>query len=354
MRKTTQNNNDNPYSLTFGREPARMVSRSGEISRMVNTFNSRTPSTSVYIITGVRGSGKTVTMAALIDRLRSEKDWIICTLNPNSDLLASFAANLYEHPKLKAAFVKADIRLSLGAEVSVRAEGPAPDTEVQIKRMLRVADKLKKRVLIAVDEAVNSVNFRIFAGAYQMFLIEKLPVYLIMTGLYKNINALQNEKTLTFLYRAPKYELEPLSIVAMSNDYAGTLNIERDEADAMARLTKGYSYAFQVMGFLKYDNPGRSYEELLPLFDEIMEEHCYEKIWAELTGREKEVVRLLINSEGGRMRVKDIKAQTGLTDQSFPTYRRRLRGSGVISVSDYGYCELALPRFKDIVSRWGE
>ncbi len=85
-----------------------------------------------------------------------------------------------------------------------------------------------------------------------------------------------------------------------------------------------------------------------------MEEYVYEKIWAELTAREKDVVQILVRSDTGRMRVKEIKEKTGLTDQSFPTYRKRLRGSGVISVSDYGYCELALPRFKEIVSRWEE
>ena len=62
---------------------------------------------------------------------------------------------------------------------------------------------------------------------------------------------------------------------------------------------------------------------------------------------------VLVGSETGRMKVKEIKELTGLTDQSFPTYRKRLKGSGGISVDDYGYCELALPRFKEIVTRWG-
>ena len=172
-----------------------------------------------------------------------------------------------------------------------------------------------------------------------------------MTGLYNNIRSLQNEKNLTFLYRAPKYELEPLNVIAMSNSYMETLKLEREESDRMAKLTKGYSYAFQVLGYLKYSN-GKKLDELLDDFDEIMFEYSYEKIWSELSARERDVVKTLVKSESGRMKVKDIIDNTGLTTQSFPTYRKRLGGSGVISISEYGYCELALPRFKEIVGRW--
>ena len=39
----------------------------------------------------------------------------------------------------------------------------------------------------------------------------ELPCVLVMAGLFDNISNLQNEKSLTFLYRAPKkFFLEPL------------------------------------------------------------------------------------------------------------------------------------------------
>lgn len=345
---------NNPYSIAFGTEPSELISRGGDIDKIIDTFNSPTPSTTTYIITGVRGSGKTVTMAKIIEQLRNDKGWIAITLNQNRDLLTALAANLYEHPMLKSAFLKADIKISFLVETSIKSEGPAEDVEVQLKKMLQIVKRMKKKVLIAVDEAVNNSNFRVFASSYQMFLIEKFPVFLVMTGLYNNINALQNEKTLTFLYRAPKYELKPLNMIAMSNSFMEKLDIPQTEADEMARLTKGYSYAFQVIGYLKYENKRKRLDELLPKFDEIMDEYSYSKIWNELTGREREVVEALFASEEGRMKVKEIKDATGLTDQSFPTYRRRLGGSGVISISEYGYCELALPRFKEIVSRMWE
>ena len=95
----------------------------------------------------------------------------------------------------------------------------------------------------------------------------------------------------------------------------------------------------------------KSLEELMPEFDEMMERYCYEKIWTELTEREKEIVLALCKSNNGRMRAKDIKTITGLTDQSYPTYRKSLSMNGIVNTSNYGYCELALPRFKEIITR---
>ena len=67
-----------------------------------------------------------------------------------------------------------------------------------------------KRVLIAIDEVTSTPCMREFVHSFQMFVRQDLPVFLIMTGLYQNIDLLQNEKGLTFLYRAPKITLSPL------------------------------------------------------------------------------------------------------------------------------------------------
>ena len=68
-----------------------------------------------------------------------------------------------------------------------------------------------------------------------------------MTGLYENINSLQNEKSLTFLYRAAKIELKPLNLRTIAENYHSKLSVDEETALKMARLTKGYSFAFQVL-----------------------------------------------------------------------------------------------------------
>ena len=340
---------DNPFSLNFGKEPYRMVSRQMQMNEIIETFESDTPSSSTYLITGVRGSGKTVTMMSVINEMKNRKKWITVTLNPSRDLLTSLAANLYENPLVKPAFIKADISINFVVSASLTSNGPSADVDVQLKKMLKIIDAMGIRVLIAVDEVNKSDNLRIFAGSYQMLLGEGYPLFLIMTGLYENIRSLQDDKSLTFLYRAPRIELKPLSIIGMSRNYMEVFDISEEEADRMAEFTKGYSYAFQVLGYIRYKRKA-PLDKLIQEFDEIMSEYSYEKIWDELSARDKEIVRLL--AENGRMKVKDIQDITGMSSGSFSTYRQRLGRGGIISIKEYGYCEIMLPRFAEIVNRW--
>lgn len=77
--------------------------------------------------------------------------------------------------------------------------------------MLEQIKKAGKRLLISIDEVTNSEYIRVFASAFQIFIRQDYPIFLLMTGLYENIHNLQNEKSLTFLYRAPKVLLEPVN-----------------------------------------------------------------------------------------------------------------------------------------------
>lgn len=120
--------------------------------------------------------------------------------------------------------------------------------------MLSHIKRLGKRLLITIDEVINSENIKIFASSFQIFLREEYPIYLLMTGLYENIYDLQNEKSLTFLYRAPKIILEPLNYTAIKSHYMRIFDINDEMADKMTLLTRGYPFAFQVLGYLYWDN----------------------------------------------------------------------------------------------------
>ena len=79
-----------------------------------------------------------------------------------------------------------------------------------------------------------------------------------MTGLYENIYELQNDKALTFLYRAPKLILEPLNYTAVRKSYADIFQIDLETAEKMTSLTKGYPFAYQVLGSQGYKISGRN------------------------------------------------------------------------------------------------
>ena len=77
----------NPFTLTFGKSPLEPVERPLPTMEIVDTFTAETVNQQMFIITGVRGSGKTVMMPEIARRLREREDWVVIELNPATDLL---------------------------------------------------------------------------------------------------------------------------------------------------------------------------------------------------------------------------------------------------------------------------
>lgn len=247
-------------------------------------------------------------MTNIASEIRKRSDeWIVVELNPNRDLLQSLAAKIYAIPEMHAVFVKAKLDFSVfGLGVTVENAVPVTDIENVIEIMLSHIKRLGKRLLITIDEVINSENIKIFASSFQIFLREEYPIYLLMTGLYENIYDLQNEKSLTFLYRAPKIILEPLNYTAIKSHYMRIFDINDEMADKMTLLTRGYPFAFQVLGYLYWDNrKDHTLEDIMPEYDQYLDEYVYSKIWAELSSKDKEILSVI--SESGYQSVKDIR-----------------------------------------------
>ena len=169
-----------------------------------------------------------------------------------------------------------------------------------------------------------------------------------MTGLYENIYELQNNKALTFLYRAPKLILEPLNYTAIRKSYMDIFSIEAAQAEKMTVLTKGYPFAFQVLGYLYWENRKlHSIEEILPEYDQYLDEYVYSKIWSELSELDKKI--LLEMAVSGEDRVKNIRENLQMDSGKFAVYRERLKRKGVVDTREYGKMYMALPRFEEYV-----
>ena len=102
----------NPFSISFGTTPTQYISRITQTNQILDTFKAEVPSNHVYMLTGVRGCGKTVMMTDIAEKLRKEKDWIAVELSPERDMLQSLAENLYAIPQLRALFIKARLDFS--------------------------------------------------------------------------------------------------------------------------------------------------------------------------------------------------------------------------------------------------
>ncbi|MEE3437898.1 MAG: ATP-binding protein [Lachnospiraceae bacterium] len=335
----------NPFTISFGRQPAQFISRPVETNEIIENFEQEPPSSQVYMLTGVRGSGKTVLMTDIAKELSKRENWLVVELSTERDMLTSLAAKLCSRPELFALFVEAKLNFSLlGFGVEVKNAAPISDIETALARMLGVIRSAGKKLLVTVDEAVNNPNVRVFASTFQIFMRQEYPVFLLMTGLYDNIHNLQNEKTLTFLYRAPKITLGPLNLTSIRLQYAKIFGISMKEAGRMADLTMGYPFAFQVLGYLYWNSrDAKTLDEVLPEYDRYLEEYVYSKIWSELSETDKQIVAVMAAT--GKTKVGEIREEVAMKPEKFSVYRERLKRKGVIDTSRYGAVTFALPRF---------
>ena len=339
----------NPYSLTFGKEPANPISRDKQLGEIVEGFTAENPEFQVAMITGVRGSGKTVMMTEVSSAMRADESWIVVELSPERDMLHALAAELSNRKELLQVFRDAKINLSfLGLGLEIDAEPPITDVAVALDRMLAQLTNKGKKVLVTVDEAAPNAHVREFASQFQIYLRRNHAVFLLMTGLYENVYDLQNESTLTFLYRAPKFEMGPLNAVLVAKQYQRVFGLPDEGAAGMARLVRGYPYAYQVLGYLCYKR-GLPHTEVLDEFDAYLAEYVYEKMWSELSGKDRAVVSALAECEGGK--VERVREAAGMSSSEFSVYRARLLRRGLVESAGHGYLRFTLPRFGECITQ---
>lgn len=341
-------NENNPFSVTFGKEPKNYINRLVQENQIIKDFEQDIPVSQIYLITGVRGSGKTVMLSNITKHFSSKTDWIIVDLNPERDLLESLAAKLYDNAKIKHLFLNMSFSFSFhGIGLNIKGEKPISDVESLLDIMLSELKKNNKKVLITIDEVTNNQSIKTFAHTFQGFMRKDYAVCLLMTGLYENLNKLENEKTLTFLYRAPKITLQALSIQAISNSYQNIFELDMDEGNNLARLTNGYAFAYQVLGFLMWNRKSTEIsKDLLSLYDQYLEEYVYEKMYSELSKKE---IALLNGMSSNVDQVSILIKNSQFNKNEFSVYRDRLKKIGIINTDTFGVVKLALPRFYEFI-----
>ena len=337
----------NPYTLQFGKEPKNLISRASQIAEIEESFREDDPVQQVYMITGVRGAGKTVLMTEIAKRFRDDKEWIVVELNPRSDLLKEMAAKLSSENTLAEIFQRAKINLSFfGIGLEVTGSVPITNIETALEKMLDSLKKRGKHVLITIDEVTNTEEMGVFAGAFQIFVRHELPVFLVMTGLYENIDALQNEENLTFLYRAARIDLKPLNLGVIAGNYEKAFNIKPETAKEMARLTRGYPYGFQALGYFTWENKG-DYTKALDQYKQLLDERAYEKLWSEMSAGDRRIAYGIAKSKSGK--TSEIREILSLKPNEINPYRKRLMRKGIVNGDERGVLKFTLPLFESYV-----
>lgn len=296
-----------------------------------------------FIITGVRGSGKTVFLTEIAEYLRKEEKWLVVDLNPERDMLRSLASKLYDEASLKHLFLKGEISFSLsGLTFSVSSGAPDPDVETIIMNMMEKLTKKGIKVLITVDEVTNSNNVKAFAHAFQSLLRAKMNAFLLMTGLYQNVENLQNQETLTFLYRSRKVKLPPLSLPKIAFSYENILSLSPLEAKKAAKETCGYAFAYQALGHCLYEEKETKLtKKVLSTYDLYLSQYVYEKIYSELSP----ACLSFCYAMKDHKKSEEIEKALSFTHGQYSVYRKILIDRGIINGEKRGEVTFLLPRF---------
>ena len=337
----------NPFSIMFGKEPPRMISRLSQSDLVIRTFTQESPANQIFMITGVRGAGKTVFMTNIANQFRKENHWVTVELNPAVDLLRDLASKLYNDKSITELFKRAKINLSfLGIGVGIENTEPITDMETAVTRLLESLKRQHKRLLITIDEVSNTQEMKIFASAFQILVKKDLPVFLLMTGLQENIDALQNNDILTFLHRAPKIHLSALDMGSIADSYREVFHLNVEQSRYMARITKGYPYAFQVLGYYTFENNG-DYKAAVPACKQYLNEYVYDKIWSELSRNDRKILYHLTQCKDGS--IAELREKMDMKPNELSPYRSRLIKKGLINGEERGYMRFVLPFFEDYV-----
>ncbi len=353
----------NPFTTTFSKIPDNTYIPTEQVREITENFSYDLPSESLYKITGVRGSGKTVLLAKVEEEFSSadrRKDgWIIYRLSTTRDMLLQFASALYKESFIKEQYKGKSLNLQAsvlgiggGLGLSHNKQEGFFDIGTELDIMLQKVQKSGKKILIGVDEVAKTPDMVTFASEFGKWLRAGYPVYMVCTGLYENIEQLSNVKNLTFFRRATTIKTEPLNTVRMTEMYKNKLNISSDEAKKLAAMTKGYPYAFQELGVLYFKKkPDDDIFIVESMLKSELFAYAYEKIWEELSIEDRELIKLLLDKESyKREEILPAMAKPG----NYSIYRDRLVKRGLLTASSRSYISLALPYFNEYVKEYGD
>ena len=335
----------NPFSTAFGVEPTSYIYRIKEEGEIIDDFSSEKPSNYVYILTGARGSGKTVFMYSIANKLAEKKDWIVAYIGPKINILETLAAQIYEQSKMKYLFLNKEFSFSFqGLSLSLSGKEPVSDVMILLSKMLTRLKKKNIKVLVAIDDVNNSEEMKYFIEGYASLLGQKCPIRLIMTGINSNISKLQNEETLTFLHRAQRIQISSLPFGPIASNYANILKIDYDSALELAKFTKGYAYAYQLLGSILYKNKKNKIDnDVLLIFDQYLSEYVYEIIYSGLNATSQKILQTI--KEDRPVKLAELVKKLNKPNSFISVYRDNLIKEGVLYSPAYGYIQFALPRF---------
>lgn len=339
----------NPFVITFGKKPLEYIRRPRQADEILGMFTEEPITNQIYVIRGPRGTGKTVLLADIANRLESEFGWVVIRCAPTSDILATIRDRLDRLVHKGSVEVQASLSIPAVGGVRLQRSSPREGDTARIEETLRLLAQRGEKLLITIDEVTNTPQMRDFASHLQIWMGQDFPVFFLGTAVFEQVEELQNVSNLTFLYRAPKIDLTPLDLVSVTQAYCTALGVPRERGRELAELTRGYSFGFQALGYLYWNaTPVDDVASLMPAYDAMLSSSAYSKMWEELSPGDRELCAAIARCPGHG--VAEIRRELGEPSANrFNQRRIRLKNRGLVDASERGKLRFALPRFREFV-----
>lgn len=258
----------NPFRPTFGASPYYWAGRRVILDEFARAIDGHPGDpTRSLIIDGARGIGKTVLLTELED-IAAQQGWIVLRATGRHDMVRTLVEStipmkireLAPPPGRKVTGVSITGLGSVDTELTPGVD-PTPTLSSRLRDLLGLLSGAG--ILITVDEVQDADpdNLSHLAVAYQDLIRDNLEVSLAMAGLTHGVNRLLDLPGTTFLRRARRFELGPLT----DDDARATLLATAEGSgrpfddvgvDAAVHLAQGYPYLVQLVGYLAWNSSG--------------------------------------------------------------------------------------------------
>lgn len=357
----------NPFKPTAGGEPPLLIGR----ERVVRDFdkgldNGVGAPGRIMLITGARGTGKTVMLTVLGDKARAHK-WDVIEETASDGLCERLVSELCSKDSLIDKLIFAPSITIAGASVSLgEAElSPKRMPETLRKAMSARLDALEKRdagLMISIDEtqAASRADLIAIATAIQHQIREKRNVSIVFAGLPQMISDLFDDEVITFLRRARTNVLANVPIDEVKESFAQTfedsgMSLDTSLVEKAAVATAGYPYMIQLVGYYIWDAADARESTVISKEDvdegirearvDLDNAVCVPELHG-LSKNDRAYLEAMAVSDGPSG-TSEVAKRMGRSAKYAATYRKRLLDAYVIRQTDRGEVDFAVPFLRE-------
>ena len=353
------------FHPTFGSRPAQIVGRDHILERFLEGLQDPIGSRSrCLFLIGQRGMGKTALLLEMAD-LAKEHNMVPALVTVYEDMNTEIIETLQRNAQ---SLIVGDNRTVQGFEVGALgfslglsfsdAREKNYGFRTQLTLLCEQLEKYGKGVLLLVDETNNSDSMRQLGITYQHLVGENRNIVIVMAGLPQAVSSVLNDRVLTFLNRAEKENLGPISLSSIRAYYQMAfekegIRISEELLDEAVSATGGYPYLMQLIGYylVRYARNEKTIgtEELQEARKAAMQdlgENVFQPILLPLSNWDRAFLRAMAVDDG-QSSMTEIGARLGKKNSFLQPYRARLISAGIIEAPRKGYVEFSMPYLAD-------